>query len=149
MWGKSRPESGHEPGLLGHRFVVCPRGVLLGTPARRIDEDRVGQLTAVVWQVWPAVLPEVPCFPPANAVLDGSPVINIVGEIPPGDPRASLIPHRFDAHPVMALRRAPGVVCHGPQDGFQFSPHGSGEHQTYGHRSFLPQAKFRGNPVVI
>jgi hypothetical protein len=79
MWWKIRPESGQEPGLLAHRFFSCPRGVLMGTPDRRIDEDLVGQLTAVLVHVLPEVLPDMTRFPPTKAVLDGIPVAKVVG----------------------------------------------------------------------
>jgi hypothetical protein len=113
MWGNIRPESGPEPGLLVHHGFSGPRGVWLGPPDRRRDEDLVGQRTAGLWHVWPEGLPEGTRCPTVNAGLDGLPVATGVGEIPPWDSRTSLIPHRFDAHPGMALRRTAGIVLHG------------------------------------
>ena len=149
MWWNIRPESGQEPGLLVHRFVACTRGVLMGAHDRRIDADLVGQLAAVWLHVWPEVLPEGTRFPTAKAVRDGIPVANVVGYIPPWNTSTSLIQHSCNAQTVIELRRTAGVVLNGPQDGFQVSPNGIGDHKTYGHRSFPPQAKFRGNPIAI
>jgi hypothetical protein len=121
----------------------------MGPHDGRIDEDLASQLTAVLSHVLPEVLPDVTRFPTAKAVIDGIPVAKVVRSIPPWDTSTSLIQHSFDEHTITELRRTAGIVFHGPQDGFQFSPHGIGDHKADGHRSFPPQAKFRGNPIAI
>ena len=79
MWWNIRPESDQEPGRLVPRCFSCTRGVLMGTHDRRIDADLVGQLTVVLVQVLPEVLPDVTRFPTANAVIDGIPVAEVLG----------------------------------------------------------------------
>jgi hypothetical protein len=78
MWGKIHSESGQEPRLLVHRFFSCTRDVLMGSHDGRIDEDLVGQLTALLLHVSPEVLPDGPRFPTAQAVIDGISVAKVV-----------------------------------------------------------------------
>ena len=70
----------------------------------------------------PEPLPQLALFPAAKAVVDGVPVAELIGQVPPRNPGACLVQDGFDEHPVAELRRAAGGVLELPQHRFDCRP---------------------------
>ena len=89
---------------------------------RRVDEQLLEPLIVDALEPLPEPLPQLALFPAAKAVVDGVPVAELIGQVPPRNPGACLVQDGFDEHPVAELRRAAGGVLELPQHRFDFRP---------------------------
>ena len=88
----------------------------------RIDEELLEPFITDTLEPLPEPLPQLALFPTAIAVVDGVPVAELIGQVPPRSPGARLVQDGFDEHPVAELRRAAGGVLELPQHGFDCRP---------------------------
>ena len=123
-WWTAHPESGPEPGLVARRFVGGPGGVLISPHHRRINEEvREAFVLAAVGPL-PQLLPEGARFPAAEALGNGIPIPEFLGQVAPRRAGARLVEDSFDEHPVAETRGAPGGGVEVTQHRFDFGPDG-------------------------
>lgn len=66
-------------------------------------------------------LPELALLPMAKEVVDGVPISELIGQVPPRG-RTRLVQDGFDEHPVAELRRAAGIVLEFLEHWLDFRP---------------------------
>ena len=88
----------------------------------RIDEQLLEVFGGAVLYPLPKAFPEVALFPSAEALVDGVPVPELIGQVAPWGTGACLVEDGFDEHPVAEDRGAAGGVFEFAQDRLDFGP---------------------------
>ena len=83
----------------------------------------------------PKELPEVTLFPSAEALVDGVPVPELIGQVAPWGTGACLVEDGFDEHPVAEDRGAAGGVFEFAQDRLDFGLGGIRDEKTQGYEN--------------
>ena len=92
---------------------------------RRIQEQATGSGQRLGLQVLPQALPDSPRLPTPEAHVNGMPVAQLGGQIPPRTARALEMEHRFEKLPVCQIpRRARPRMLGGLHGCLQFGPYG-------------------------
>ena len=78
--------------------------------AGRIDENLLESFIVSLWYPLPESLPDVALLPTAKAVIDGIPMAECIGQVPPWESGTRLVENGFDEPPVAEHRGAAGRV---------------------------------------
>ena len=115
---------------------------------RRINEEGLEALVLAAVDPLPQPLPDGTLFPAAEALGNGIPVPERLGQVAPRRAGARLVENGFEEHPVAEDRRTPGGVFEVTQHRFDFGPDGIRDEETSCHNRSQKKI-IGGEPIDI